>query len=45
MKLIKHQLIKERKQVYTIKVKNQTYIANGMFTGTRYTKPITPFDK
>lgn len=45
MKLIKHQLIKERKQAYTIKVKNQTYIANGMFTGTRYAKPITPFDK
>lgn len=44
LKLIKHESIKQRKQAYTIKTKNETYIANNLFTGTRYAKPITPFD-
>lgn len=44
LKLISHEVINERTQAYTIVLKNETYIANDLLTGTRRAKPITPYD-
>lgn len=43
--LIGHEVINEPEVMATIRLKNNTYIVNGLLTGTRDAVPVTPFDK
>ena len=44
-KLVSHENIKQNVVAYSLIIDQQTYIANGMITGTRRAKPITPFSQ
>ena len=44
-KLVSHENIKQETTIYSLIIDQQTYIVNGMLTGTRRAKPITPFSQ
>ena len=43
--LVSHEIINEPEIMCTIRLKNNTYVVNGLLTGTRNAKALTPFEK
>lgn len=45
VELVSHEVINEPEIMCTIRLKNNTYVVNGLLTGTRNAKALTPFEE